>query len=69
MAGNVAEWTSTPETETAAPGAFRARGGSYAVEPIELSSPETLMIRADQWETFSADDADPKLGVRCAKDN
>jgi formylglycine-generating enzyme required for sulfatase activity len=69
MAGNVAEWTSTPETETAAPGAFRARGGSYAVEPIELSSPETLMIRADQRETCSAEDADPQLGVRCAKDH
>jgi len=69
MAGNVAEWTSTPETETAAAGAFRTRGGGYPVEPIDLSSPETLMIRADQWETFSAEDAEPKLGVRCAKDN
>ena len=67
MAGNVAEWTSTPETETAAEGAFRTRGGGYPVEPIDLSSPETLMIRADQWETFSAQDAEPKLGVRCAK--
>jgi formylglycine-generating enzyme required for sulfatase activity len=32
MAGNVAEWTSTEETETAAPGAFRARGGGYEFE-------------------------------------
>jgi len=69
MAGNVAEWTSTSETETAAAGAFRTRGGGYPVEPIDLSSPETLMIRADQWETFSAEDNSPKLGVRCAKDN
>jgi formylglycine-generating enzyme required for sulfatase activity len=68
MAGNVAEWTSTAETETAAAGAFRARGGGYPLEPMDRSSPETLMIRADQWETFSAEDADPKLGVRCAKD-
>ncbi|HVZ31011.1 MAG TPA: SUMF1/EgtB/PvdO family nonheme iron enzyme [Polyangiaceae bacterium] len=67
MAGNVAEWTSTAETETASAGAFRTRGGSYALEPIDLSSPETLMVRADQWETFSADDASPRLGVRCAK--
>lgn len=28
MAGNVAEWTSTEETETVGPGAFRTRGGS-----------------------------------------
>jgi formylglycine-generating enzyme required for sulfatase activity len=68
MAGNVAEWTSTPETETAGPGGFRTRGGGYPIEPIDLSSPETLMIRADQWETFSAEDAEPRLGVRCAKD-
>jgi formylglycine-generating enzyme required for sulfatase activity len=68
MAGNVAEWTSTEETETAGPGAFRTRGGSYSLEPIDLSDPEQLMIRADQWETFSAEDASPRLGVRCAKD-
>lgn len=68
MAGNVAEWTSTAETETSAAGAFRARGGGYPLDPMDRSSPETLMIRADQWETFSAQDADPKLGVRCAKD-
>ena len=67
MAGNVAEWTSTPETESEGPGAFRTRGGGYLVEDLDLSSPETLMIRADQWETFSAEDAEPKLGVRCAK--
>lgn len=67
MAGNVAEWTSTPETESEGPGAFRTRGGGYSVEDLDLSSPETLMIRADQWETFSAEDAEPRLGVRCAK--
>ncbi|HEU4583447.1 MAG TPA: SUMF1/EgtB/PvdO family nonheme iron enzyme [Polyangiaceae bacterium] len=67
MAGNVAEWTSTPETETEGEGAFRTRGGGYPLEPIDLASKNTLMIRADQWESFSGDDASPKLGVRCAK--
>jgi sulfatase modifying factor 1 len=67
MAGNVAEWTSTAETETAGEGGFRTRGGSYQLEQIDLASRDTLMIRADQWESFSGRDANPKLGVRCAK--
>jgi hypothetical protein len=63
MAGNVAEWTSTAETETEGGGGFRTRGGSYQIEQIDLASRDTLMIRADQWESFSGRDANPKLGV------
>jgi formylglycine-generating enzyme len=67
MAGNVAEWTTTEETESAGPGGFRARGGSYWLEAIDLSAPEELHIRADQWETVASYDALPTLVVRCAK--
>jgi formylglycine-generating enzyme required for sulfatase activity len=67
MAGNVAEWTSTEVTGTAAPGAFHTRGGGYWLEPIDLASPEWSSIRADQSEPFSDDDAISTLGVRCAK--
>jgi formylglycine-generating enzyme required for sulfatase activity len=67
MAGNVAEWTSTEETETAAPGAFRARGGGYEFEELDLAEPEMTHIRADRRQTFADHDAGPSLGVRCAK--
>jgi formylglycine-generating enzyme required for sulfatase activity len=67
MAGNVAEWTSTEVTETAGPGAFFTRGGSYSVDPMALAEPETLHIRADQSEPFSGTTANASIGVRCAK--
>jgi sulfatase modifying factor 1 len=68
MAGNVAEWTSTEETENEGPGSlFFTRGGSYWIEPLDLAELEELHIRTDQSEPFANDAAIPRIGVRCAK--
>jgi formylglycine-generating enzyme required for sulfatase activity len=67
MAGNVAEWTSTEVTESAAPGGFFTRGGSYRFDPIDLADVERLHIRTDESEPFAGYNAIPTIGVRCAK--
>lgn len=66
MAGNVAEWTSSPETDTAGPGAFRIRGRGYVLpEPADA---DWYPVRADIASSASADEMARDLGFRCAKD-
>jgi formylglycine-generating enzyme required for sulfatase activity len=68
MAGNVAEWTSTADSEAAGPGAFYTRGGGYVLRDLDRADPEFYAIRADQPMSLSGSDALPDVGFRCAKD-
>jgi formylglycine-generating enzyme required for sulfatase activity len=68
MAGNVAEWTSTAETERGLSDVFLVRGGSYRLEG-ELERAETwnYEVRADRHESAGGDEMLATLGFRCAK--
>jgi sulfatase modifying factor 1 len=68
MAGNVAEWTSTADSEAGGPGAFYTRGGGYPLHDIDRADPDFYAIRADQPMSLSSSDALPDVGFRCAKD-
>jgi formylglycine-generating enzyme required for sulfatase activity len=68
MAGNVAEWTSTPDAEASGPGAFYTRGGGYPLHDIDRADPDFYAIRADQPMGLSGTEAVPDVGIRCAKD-
>jgi formylglycine-generating enzyme required for sulfatase activity len=65
MAGNVGEWTASPETEVAGPGAFRTRGGGYLIE--EMARPG-YDVRADRRDSRDGEDGFRDTGFRCAKD-
>jgi formylglycine-generating enzyme len=68
MAGNVAEWTSTPDTERDLSDVFMIRGGSYRLDgALERAEKWNYDIRADRHQTAGVGDTLPTLGFRCAR--
>jgi formylglycine-generating enzyme required for sulfatase activity len=67
MAGNVAEWTATPETERDLPGIFYTRGGGYKLGEYDLVEPWGTKIRSDNFAVSNDSEPLPELGFRCAR--